>query len=168
MNTFKSNLTFRPIQAEDEPFLFTLYSSTREEELAQTGWSDAEKETFLRQQFKAQHTHYMQHFSAAKFDIIYLDTISIGRLYIDRRVDEIRLIDIAILPEYRNKGFGSVLIKNILTEAEHKNLPVRIHVEQFNPAIRLYRRLGFKELNNSGIYLLMEWIPGSPNRVQSP
>ena len=73
--------------------------------------------------------------------------------------DEIRIIDIALLSQQRNKGVGSGLLRDILTEAGEKNIPVRIHVEKFNPALNLYQRLGFKEVEDSGVYLLMEWIP---------
>ena len=81
----------------------------------------------------------------------------IGRLYVDRRTEEIRIIDIALLPEYRGKGVGSKLIRALLDEAEQERMPVRIHVERFNPALRLYRRLGFKVVEDEGVYYLMEW-----------
>jgi ribosomal protein S18 acetylase RimI-like enzyme len=32
-------------------------------------------------------------------------------------------------------------------------------VEKFNPALRLYRRLGFTEIGDHGVYWEMEWLP---------
>jgi ribosomal protein S18 acetylase RimI-like enzyme len=152
----KQPITFRPITADDEQFLYRLYAGTRQEELAQTAWTDAEKETFLRQQFTAQHKFYMERFAQATFEILLLNKEAIGRLYIDRRADEIRIIDIAILPEHRNKGIGSSLLKNLLTEAHETAKPLRIHVEKNNPALKLYERLGFREIQDKGVYYLME------------
>ncbi len=152
----KQPIIFRPITSDDEQFLYGLYASTRQEELAQTTWTDAEKETFLKQQFTAQHKFYIERFTQATFDILLLNKEPIGRLYIDRRAEEIRIIDISILPEHRNKGIGSTLLKNLLTESHANGKPLRIHVEKNNPALKLYERLGFKEIEDKGVYYLME------------
>jgi len=151
------NLSFRPITATDKEFLYTVYASTRTEELAQTDWSDQEKETFLRQQFNAQHQFYMDQFAAASFALIMLDAKPVGRLYVDRRPEEIRLIDIALLPSYRNRGIGTHLLKDLLNEAAESRKTITIHVEKFNPALQLYQRLGFRIIDESGVYYLMEW-----------
>ncbi len=152
-------ITLRPITPKDKGFLYRVYSSTREDELRQTAWSDEEKEAFLSMQFEAQHKYYMEQFPNAAFQLILSDDEPIGRLYLDRRADEFRLIDIALLPEHRNQGIGSVFMKKLLGEARAAGLPVRIHVERFNPALRLYQRLGFREISEDGVYLLMEAIP---------
>ncbi len=151
------SITFRSITQEDEAFLSRLYASTRKEEVAQTGWTDAEQRQFLQMQFQAQHKHYMESFTSASFDILECEGDPVGRLYIDRRQDEIRIIDIALLPEHRGKGIGSALLHDILSEARKADLPVRIHVERNNPALGLYKRLGFREIGDEGVYFLMEW-----------
>ena len=153
------SINLRPITPEDEPFLCRLYASTRQEELAVVPWSDAEKESFLTMQFNAQHVYYQEQFKKAEFLLIEQDDKPIGRLYIDRRKDEIRLVDIALLPRYRRKGIGSMLLKDVLAEGRDKNLPVRIHVEHNNPALALYIQLGFKHIEDQGVYFLMEWVP---------
>ncbi len=150
-------ISFRPIGPQDTAFLREVYASTRMDELAVMDWSDEQKQDFLTMQFNAQHTYYMEHFSHAKFDLILLQERPIGRLYVDRGTDEIKLIDIALLPEYRNGGIGSQLLNDLLAEATEADKPLRIHVEKFNPAMRLYARLGFKAIDDQGVYLLMEW-----------
>lgn len=151
--------TLRPITPEDRDLLVRIYASTRSEEMAVVPWSDQEKDDFLRFQFDAQHKYYMEHFPRAAFDLILLDGDPIGRLYIDRRDDEIRLIDIALLPEHRGGGHGGAIMNNILAEGGQAGLLVRIHVEHNNPAMRLYRRLGFEKIEEQGVYHLMEWAP---------
>ncbi|MEM9304964.1 MAG: GNAT family N-acetyltransferase [Pseudomonadota bacterium] len=148
--------TLRPMTEADLDFLARLYASTRSEEMAQVPWSAEQKADFLAFQFTAQHTHYQEHFAAASFDVVEVDGVAAGRLYVERREDEIRLIDIALLPDFRGRGIGSELLGDLIDEAIRAALPLRIHVEHNNPAMRLYQRLGFEKIDEHGVYHLME------------
>jgi len=152
-------LTLRPITDDDLDFLYRVYTGTRAEELAQTDWPDEQKTAFLRQQFMAQHQYYQANYVGAQFQIIEEAGQPIGRLYVDRWEDQIRIIDIALLPEQRGRGIGTQLIDRILAEGRVVNLPVTIHVERFNPALQLYERLGFRVEEDKGVYLFLKWIP---------
>jgi GNAT superfamily N-acetyltransferase len=152
-------LALRPAGPADAEFLYRVYANTRYEELAPTGWPPEQVEAFLRMQFHAQDTHYRTHFPAAAFDIILLAGEPAGRLYVDRRADEIRVVDISLLPEYRGRGAGSALFGALFDEATAAGVPVRIYVEAFNPARRLYDRLGFVQTDTTGVYHLLEWRP---------
>ena len=151
-----TSIQLRSIVETDLDFLHTLYASTRVEEMAMVPWRQNQKNEFLTQQFEAQHQFYQQQFNQAKFDLVLLKGTPIGRLYVDTREDEIRIIDIALIPEYRGKGIGTALMNQVLEQAKKQHKPVRIHVEQNNPALHLYQRLGFKQINTDGIYFLME------------
>lgn len=155
----------RPAGEADLDFLYLLYASSRADEMAMLDWSKQQKEAFIRMQFDAQHLYYHEQFSTAKFDIIELDNKAIGRLYVDRRVDEIRIIDIALLPEYRGKGIGGEFMKSLIDEAASSKLSVTIHVEHNNPAMRLYQRLGFRHIRDEGVYYFMEWK--ASNRMEN-
>ena len=152
-------ITLRPIDSADRDFLWRVYASTRQEELAQTDWDADQKTAFLTMQFDAQHRYYAANYPRAQFQIILQDGEPIGRLYVDRRAAEIRIMDIALLPEFRRRGIGSDLVNAILAEGKTRGLPVTIHVEQFNPALRLYYRLGFRQIQDKGVYYLLEWEP---------
>lgn len=130
-----------------------------------TEWSKEEKTAFLGQQFNAQHNYYQQVYPDATYDLISKDGEPIGRLYVDRRDDEHRIIDIALLAECRGQGIGRQIMQNLLDEAAAAGKLVRIHVEVNNPAMRLYERLGFQKIEEQGVYWLMEWNPepSSPN-----
>jgi len=147
----------RPAGESDTEFLYLLYASTRASEMALIDWTDQQKEDFLRMQFNAQHSYYHEQFSEAQFDIIERDSKAIGRLYVDRRADEIRIIDIALLPEYCGEGIGGALMQSLMDEASASKKSVSIHVEHNNPAIHLYQRLGFKHIRDEGVYFFMEW-----------
>jgi ribosomal protein S18 acetylase RimI-like enzyme len=149
-------LSLRPITPDDEAFLLHVYANTREEELASVPWSAAEKEAFLAMQFNAQHRSYQENYPQASFQLILRDDRPIGRLYVDRRPDEICIVDIALLPSYRRQGIGSRLLKDLAAEADQAGKPLRIYVEKFNPALRLYERLGFAQIGDTGVYYQME------------
>jgi ribosomal protein S18 acetylase RimI-like enzyme len=133
-----------------------VYASTRAEELAAVPWEDATKEAFLRMQFSAQDVYYREQMPDASYQVVLVDGERAGRLYVDRREDEIRIVDIAFLPEHRGQGLGTTLLRALLTEADEAGKRVTIHVERFNPARRLYDRLGFVQVKEEGIYLLLE------------
>jgi ribosomal protein S18 acetylase RimI-like enzyme len=152
-----SPLGLRPAVAEDLDFLYQVYASTRQEELAVTGWPAAQIEQFLRMQFDTQHRYYHDHFPGAAYELILWEDRPAGRLYLDRAPGEIGIIDIALLPDFRNRGIGSILLNAILAEATLAGKPVRIYVEQFNRALKLYERLGFRKIGTAGVYFHMEW-----------
>lgn len=122
-------------------------------------WTEAQKCAFLRMQFEAQHTYYHEQFPTADYLVVEREGVAIGRIYLDRRVEELRLVDITLVPEVRNQGLGEALLLELLDEGQAVSLPVRIHVEQNNPAMRLYSRLGFQPIEDRGIYQLLEWRP---------
>jgi ribosomal protein S18 acetylase RimI-like enzyme len=152
-----AGLAFRPIADADLPFLARLYASTRTEELAVVDWSEEHKAAFLRQQFDAQHAHYMEHYAKAKFLLILRGSDPIGRLYVDYWPREHRIVDIAFLPEHRRHGHGSALLRDLIEEAAAAGKALSIHVEKFNPAYRLYLRLGFVKVHDEGAYDLMKF-----------
>lgn len=152
-----ADFSLRPITPEDDSFLASLYASTRTQELAVTNWSDEEKGLFCRMQFNAQSAHYRENYPGASFQIIEREATSIGRLYVARWETEIRIIDIALLPGHCGAGIGTKLLKKLQNEARAAGKKLSIHVEQFNPARRLYERLGFQQVEEKGVYLLMEW-----------
>lgn len=159
--SMNERVALRPAGPEDEPFLFRVYASGREEELSATGWDEAQKLAFLEMQFRAQSTSYRANLRAW-YDVIAVEGLDAGRILVDRSESVISLADIGLLPEYRGQGIGGALIRAVLDEAAQARLPVRLHVEPFNPALRLYQRLGFQPIGEHGFYIHMEWVPTQP------
>ena len=152
-------VTLQPVGDDDRPLLLRVYAESREEELAQVPWSAEQKAAFLRQQFEAQHAWWQDHYSGASFDLVLVGGRPAGRLYVDEWRDEIRIVDIALLPEYRGAGLGARLVRDVLARGDAAGKPVSIHVERENPALRLYERLGFRQMEDKGVYLLMSRLP---------
>ena len=150
-----SGLVLRPETEADIPFTTLLYASTRDEELAPAPWPQAAKAAFLAQQHDAQRRHYRIHYPDALWMIVERAGRPIGRLYLERWPSQHRIIDIALLPQARGKGFGTALLNDVIEEAFANGKSVSIHVEKTNPAMRLYRRLGFATAEDKGVYDLM-------------
>ena len=150
-----AELTLRPTETHDEAFLLRVYASTRAEELALVPWSAEQKEAFVAQQFAAQSSHYAKHYAGMSADVIELDGTPAGRLLVARTAEEILIVDIALLPEFRGEGIGTALLGDLLAEADAGGKRVTIHVERFNRALRLYERLGFSVAEDQGVYLLL-------------
>ncbi len=154
-----SAITLRPASAADEDFLRAVYASTRAEEMLAAGWDAAQQEAFLSLQFKARQMIYQLEYGQACAKIILLEGEPVGSLMVARKEREIRLADIALLSEYRSRGIGAALIKDLCAEAAQTGKPVSLHVLKTSAAIRLYERLGFKTTGERGMHLRMEWIP---------
>lgn len=152
----REGFALRPETAGDIPFLARLYASTREDELAPVPWTPEQKQAFLLQQFDAQRRHYYAYFTSCAFNVIEREREPIGRLYLETRSNRLHIVDIALSPEWRRRGIGTQLLKQLIATARQGGLGVGIFVEKFNPALSLYRRIGFVEVADEGFYLEME------------
>ena len=150
----------RPAGPADETFLLALYRSTREDELALTGWDETQRDAFVRMQFNAQRHHYAAAYPDAAHDIIVRDGREMGRLLVARDGEQVHLVDVALLPEHRGAGIGEALVRGLIAEADARGVPVRLSVLKSNRALRLYQRLGFEVAGESGMHFQMERPPG--------
>lgn len=151
----------RPETDADIPFLARLYASTREDELAPAPWSAEQKQAFLASQFQLQRHHYRTHFADSAFDVIEQHGEPVGRLYLQVRRTQLYIIDIALLPDWRGRGAGGSILQALQAAGRAGGRGVGIMVEKFNPALRLYQRLGFAAVADDEVYLEMEWTPAS-------
>ncbi|MDT4952493.1 MAG: hypothetical protein QOJ02_631 [Acidobacteriota bacterium] len=150
-------ITLRPVLPEDEQLLYEVYEGVRADELAQVGWNEAQRKVFLKMQLKARDQSYLMYYPALDDRIILVNNQLAGRLILSRTDEWIKLIDIALLPEYRGKGVGTSLIKDLFAEALETNRAVHLQVEKTNPqALRLYERLGFTVTSENQTHFQLE------------
>jgi len=158
------NIELRPFSTDDQDFLYRLYSSTRLAELAPFGWDTAQQDAFLRMQFNARQRWYEMAYQGADHRLIMVDGEPAGRILVHRGSNAHVLVDIALLTEYRNRGVGTHLLRQLIAEAERDGAAVRLQVLKSNPAYRLYQRLGFVKTGEEGMYFQMEkgssWLTG--------
>lgn len=159
-------IAYRAFSAErDFDFVESLYLSTRDEELALSDWPEVQKHSFLIQQHRAQHHHYQTYYPEAERLIVERGGEAIGRLFVDPWTHELRIVDISLIPAARGKGIGEAVLRDVIEWAAAAGKGVSIHVEKFNPARRLYARLGFTVTEDKGVYDLMEI--GTPRTARS-
>jgi GNAT superfamily N-acetyltransferase len=156
------NLTLRSVTKEDEPLLLEVYASTRADELAQVEWQEGQKETFVRWQFDLQRREYDARFPDARYQVILIDGEPAGRIWVGEDDEQIRLLDIALLPQFQRRGAGTLLLKRLMKEAANAGKLLRHMVFVLNnEAHRFYERLGFVVIEDLGAYKHMEYRPGS-------
>jgi ribosomal protein S18 acetylase RimI-like enzyme len=165
-------LCLRPERDEDDAFRFALFCQSRPAELALLRLEPAAFHQLMRFQYQAQTLSYRANFPNARFDIIELDRLPIGRIVVNRPGAVVHIVDQAIVPSLRNRGLGTTIMQALMNEAARAGLPVRLKVASSNdPPMRLYLRLGFVPLKTDPMYLEMEWQPPAdptPGRFASP
>jgi GNAT superfamily N-acetyltransferase len=152
-----ASVILRPAATGDAEFLFRVYASPRRETLAPLGWDDRATDRYLRTQFEAEERDWLQHQPGAQCMVILREGLPVGRLYLARSPQEIRVMDITLLPEHQGRGIGSALLAGLLEEARRSRRTVRAHVERGSAALRLYSRLGFLHAATRGGTWMMEW-----------
>ncbi|MDP2232531.1 MAG: GNAT family N-acetyltransferase, partial [Actinomycetota bacterium] len=148
--------SLRPATTADSEFMYAVYASARTEELASVPWTAEQKEMFLRSQSHAQLTYYAEHYPNAEYTIVTVNGVDVGRILTEPRAEDLRLMDMGLLPEYRGRGIGTALVRDVVARGEALGLPVVLHVESFNPAKRLYERFGFVDDGEVGAYRRMK------------
>jgi ribosomal protein S18 acetylase RimI-like enzyme len=148
----------RPVSETDNEFLLSVYASTRADELAQVEWVEGQQEMFLSWQLDLQRREYEARFPDAAYDVILVDQQPAGRIWVGSDDEQIRLLDIALLPQFQNRGVGTELVRRLIKEASRQGKVLRHMVFVLNNnAERFYERLGFKRIEDFGAYKHMEW-----------
>jgi N-acetylglutamate synthase-like GNAT family acetyltransferase len=152
-------ISFRPPTDEDREFLLRVYASSRETELSMVPWDDATKYAFVEHQFDAQTSHYLKEYPAARHDVIVLSESGepAGRLYVNRSSEQISIMDIAILPEFRGGGIGSSIVADLVDEARRSKSAVQVYIETFNPSRGFFIKRGFTVVSDDGMNVRLIW-----------
>ena len=150
-------VSLRTATAADRPLLRQIYASTRAQELDQVVWAPGQREAFLEMQFVAQDHEFRRLNPDAEHQVVEVDGQGVGRLWVDMRPGDLRIVDIALLPAFRGRGVGSELVAGVQRRAKAQGSSVSVHVQVDNPARRLYERLGFAVVADLGLHLRMEW-----------
>lgn len=159
MNSNSLETVLRPAADDDREFLLHVYECSRETELSMVPWDEKLKRAFVEHQFDAQTAHYSSTYPAARHDIVILAESEerVGRLYVNRSPTRISILDITILPQYRQRGIGSSLIAEMIQEASRANLEVQVYVETFNPSLQFFKSRGFAVEDDDGMNFRLVW-----------
>jgi len=153
-------IQLRPVEEKDAAFIEAVYRTTREAELNLTNWSEYQKSAFISMQSASQLTDYKTKFPGARFQVIIYNKKDVGRFFTGETENEIRLLDITILPEFTGKGIGTDLLHRLIQRSDKVQKKITLHVIPSNPALKLYQRLGFVQVKKEGLRYYMERQPG--------
>jgi ribosomal protein S18 acetylase RimI-like enzyme len=163
-STGQALLSQRPVTGDDQRFLFELYVSTRADEFAQLGWDQRQLEALLKKQFEAQRNSYRMYYPDAEQSIIQHEGQDVGQMTVDNTAGRVLLVDISILPRYRNCGIGTSALTGLLNGSQSRGEKVVLNVLRNSSAVRLYSRLGFDRVGETDTHWEMEWMPSLSER----
>jgi ribosomal protein S18 acetylase RimI-like enzyme len=152
-------VTTRPMVDDDAMLLFELYASSRADELSRSGWATPQQRAFFRMQAQNQEQYFQRHYDHLDRRTVCIDGFSAGRLLVDRPVHALTIVDLALLPGYRGRGVGSLLLRAILDEAGEKGVPVSMVVPKGHPTVASCERLGFRATGDLGDRWRLAWHP---------
>jgi ribosomal protein S18 acetylase RimI-like enzyme len=150
-------IELRPATPDDSAFLFSVYRSSRLDDLTNLDWTGEQIEDFLAKQYEAQERFLKTDYPHAEELIVLRAGDRVGQMLIERGERELRMVDLALLPEHRNAGIGSHLIGRLLAEAEKSGSGFRVQVMRTNPAVGLFERLGLVRTGETGSHYQLEW-----------
>ncbi len=152
-------IQLRQAEEKDNLFIQKVYRTTREDELDLTNWPESQKQAFIMMQSTAQLAEYKKNYPGAAFQMIIYKKKPAGRFYTWENDNEIRLIDITLLPQFRGKGIGTYLLEELIKKSSKVQKKLSLHVDPHNPALKFYQRLGFIYIKNNGRHYYMERNP---------
>ena len=114
----------------DKEYLLKLRKKTMTEHLENTGQFLSEEEHIDRLNHQYKHS-YLVFFAHAK----------IGMVKYHSNAKELELVQVQIDTQYQAKGYGTAVIKQVMNSAKDKT--INLTVLKSNPAVGLYKKLGF-------------------------
>lgn len=157
--SLSDGLELRPATKSDRGFMQQLFASTRDH-LRHLPLSPLQIERLLEQQYQLQLAHYVRQWPDAHIRIIQLAGKAIGKIVLEESETTLHVLDIAIEPAMRGRGYGTSILRALQAAAEKHGLPIRLSVDRQNPrAKELYLSLGFQVAANSDTHESMVWPP---------
>jgi ribosomal protein S18 acetylase RimI-like enzyme len=154
----EESITLRPATEDDRDFLLALYKSSRGDDLRGLSWEEERINEFLEMQYEAHQIFLANDHPNLQDQIVLVDGASVGHLAVEQRAEEIRLVDVSLVPEHRQRGTGTLLIQELQAQAAAAQRPLRLQVIRFNRAVTLFERLGFRRTSETGTHFQMEWL----------
>lgn len=159
----QAQIALRPERADDAAFLFALFRSHSLVELTALPVDVATREALVRMQFTSQTKTYREQFPDARFDIVERDGIPVGRLIVDDDGAAACIVDFALLPDSRNRGLGTAIMRAVLAGLADPPRIVRCKVLCNNePSLRMCQRAGFVHIGGDLPFMQLEWRPVAP------
>jgi ribosomal protein S18 acetylase RimI-like enzyme len=143
----------------DSEFFMELFSEIKGSELLLHSWPPTIREQLLSMQYRGFMKSIQEEYPNHEDFLILFQSKMAGRLQIEKNDSFFRIINISLMPDFRGKGIGSYILKNILKEANLRQIPVELDVDVSNPAFFVYQNLGFNIIYCDEVKILMKYFP---------
>jgi len=142
------NLHIRPAYAADYDWLLDLHHTVyRELIIEEFGYWDDDEELGL----------FLEAWETKNIEIVLIQNEPVGMFIILEQNGFLWLDEIQIWPQFQKHGIGSQIIARLIVRARQLNLPLRLRVlHANNAAYRLYRKLGFEQIESLKHHTVME------------
>ncbi|GAB0056267.1 hypothetical protein SIID45300_00572 [Candidatus Magnetaquicoccaceae bacterium FCR-1] len=159
VQSLPEGLRLRPATSADAAFLASLYRSTR--------WDlrlvDAEHErieSLIDFQQQAQTSGYGESHPDAFTFIVEKLGDRIGRVMVLFGEQEVRILDISLIPAVQGRGLGGAVLQALQRAAEQVKTPLTLCVWRLNPEARqFYVSLGFQRVSLDAVMEQLVWLP---------
>jgi ribosomal protein S18 acetylase RimI-like enzyme len=143
---------------EDDALLFALFAADKAAEFAAIGLPEEQYRPLLEMQYRGRAmTHSVRYPEAEDWIVCAPDGTAIGGYLLAKTSREARLMDLAVLPQWRGRGIGTRVLLELMRQSAMARVPLRLQVMKGNRAVRLYARLGFRVVDEDEITYEMIW-----------
>jgi len=139
---------------------YRLFALDKLAELAAIGLPQPQAEALVQMQWRGRALTYANQYPGAEDWTISLeDGTPVGRYLLQKIPQGLRMVDFAILPEWREQGIGTHVLQKLIHNTSTNGEVFSLRVEKNNRALNLYKRLGFTIVSGDEISFEMEWKP---------
>lgn len=150
-------ISLRPLKADEEDFWREVFYDSVRSHFEALQMPDDDLNRLLEMQFQAQSNDYGSNYPNASNSVIEHRGVRVGRVILSTEHNDLHLVDIAILTEFRGRGIGTRILAWLCDQSRASGLPIRFYVEKLNPAARLYERMGFKVVEDLEMHFRLSW-----------
>ncbi len=142
---FLKKIETRNATASDIPFLLALRQETMEPHLVASG---------AGMSAVSHEARVMHLFEYA--EILMLHGKPVGLVKLRKSPTEWEIVQFQLSPALHGKGVGRFILSGIISKAEAAGVLLKLSVLRSNPAIRLYKRLGFSVVGEDALEFYMQ------------
>ena len=151
----KMRITRRPATDDDVDFARAAHHrGYRDTVVRQFGrWDEARQDVFFEEGWRA-----------AQHEILLCDGEPCGYVSVEQFPDYTHVRELVVHPDFQRRGIGSAFLREVIAEAEARQVPVRLGVLRENTAIEFYRNLGFAQYGETETHILLQhWAVLTPD-----
>ena len=161
MGTLGTIAYLRACTEADDAFVYDVFCTTWESEVAALPNQNLAQHV-LRIQHIAQERRFAARYPQHQRYVVLADGEPAGRLYVHETASMMHVIDLTLMPQFRDRGIGTRIFGDLFAHAERHGLTVRLRVERRNErATMLYTALGFELVSMDDLDNFFEWVPAT-------